>query len=1102
MRKLKKIFVSAILIITIFAVFVMQKTFANDIKNSIKSVDYSDEYLKWQQLPEEERNKMLMPRMYDVIKTTKTLKNPILKANLLGASLEEKYSLKDVIPDNLEIKNQQNTNSCWTFATLSSLETNLAMFDYKKGIEERNIYDYSERHMEYATSRIFANGEENKIGYNRKVGTGGNYYLAKSYLTNGSGAILENEMPFENNEDIIDISEIQNKTISSQVYDTVDFPNYINESGQKDTEIMNQIKQHIKNYGSVYASLHGSLASATGYTCYNNENGAKFCNDISVHKPDHAVSIIGWDDNYSIDNFAEGVRPKEKGAWIVRNSWGEKLEYKLDEFKEMIFAQYEEQCIAQGWTEPSLIPNDFIEENGYTIEGDIAYMKIGDNGLFYVSYEDCNISTTLFGIEKAKNEVDYENIYQYDYYYPNYAIEVNTSQILLANTFKRATSNPEYLTQVAIYAPETYTCKVYVNPNGTDKTESNLQLVQLKGGESETIGTGYHTLEFLEPVKLEGENYTVVIEIQGKRESDIYISIETNEDKSLTWWEPVTVEQGKCFFTTLKDIEDSEWIDLGKISELYSVYNGDSTIKAFTVSNIVDDSLKDIEITTPPTKTKYFEGENFDSTGMVVKANYNNNTSTILDSASYNITDGTNLKVGQTSVTITYEDKSVSQPITVEKNTVTELIIKTPPKKTEYKEGENFDKTGMVIEATYKDGTTKEVTDYIIENGNNVKANQTSITISYEGKTAEQPITVIPNPLVEIKITKEPNKTTYVVGQDFDKTGMIVTGTFEDKSEQEILDYTIENGTDLKKGQTSVTITYEGKSVTQTITVEEKSILSIAIDKKPTKLTYIQNKEELDLNGGSIKVIYNDETYEIIEMTSNDVKVEGFDNSKLGKVTLTVSYQSKTAQFEIEIIEEEKAENSNFENIACKVEKVKAYYFTDESKKDYTLIDVVLNNIKRNMDNDKLEYYYYLSTNAKEEEISDWIKITEEQGKEDKLQFTIDSRNVKNYDEIASEEVVYLYVKEVAIKGGNQSIEITKAMNLQTDENVEIYVDNAKKEDVQNGNTDKDNNSDNTIMNGKLPHTGKITIVIIVTIILGLGTFFYIRYKNLSKYVK
>ncbi len=832
MRKPKKIFVSTILIITIFTVFVMQKTFANDTENLIKRVEYSDEYLKWQQLSEEEKNKVLMPRMYDVIKTTKALKNPILKANLLGASLEEKYSLKDVIPDNLEIRNQKDTHSCWTFAALSSLETNLAMYDYKKGIQEPNIYDYSERHMEYATSRIFANGEENKIGYNRKVGSGGIWYFAESYLTNGSGAIPEEEMPFENNEDIIDISEIQNKTISSQVYDTVDFPNYINEAGQKDIEIMNQIKQHIKNYGSVSAFLHGDSASATGYTCYNNENGAKFCNDISVHEPNHNVSIIGWDDNYSIDNFAEGARPKEKGAWIVRNSWGEKLEYKLDEFKEIIFNQNKEYCIAQGWTEPSLIPNYIIEKNGYTIEGDIVYMKIGDNGLFYVSYEDCNISTELYGIEKAKNEVDYENIYQYDYYYPNYAIEVNTNQILLANTFKRKTSESEYLTQVAIYAPETYTCRVFVNPNGTDKTESNLQLVQLKSGESETIGTGYHTLEFLEPVKLEGENFTVVIEILGEREGKIKFLLESNIKDTSSWWNNVTVEQEKCYFTFIKGISNDEWADLGKLEEdLNDLSNGDSTIKAFTVSNIVDDSLKDIEITTPPTKIKYFEGENFDSTGMVVKANYNNNTSTILDSASYNITDGTNLKVGQTSVTITYEDKSVSQPITVEKNTITELIIKTPPKKTEYKEGENFDKTGMVIEATYKDGTTKEVTDYIIENGNNVKANQTSITISYEGKTVEQPITVIPNPLVEIKITKEPNKTTYVVGQDFDKTGMIVTGTFEDKSEQEILDYTIENGTDLKKGQTSVTITYEGKSVTQTITVEEKSILSIAIDK-------------------------------------------------------------------------------------------------------------------------------------------------------------------------------------------------------------------------------------------------------------------------------
>lgn len=51
---------------------------------------------------------------------------------------------------------------------------------------------------------------ENKHGYNRKVGSGGSYQISTSYLTNRSGAILESEMPFENNEDIIDINKIQN----------------------------------------------------------------------------------------------------------------------------------------------------------------------------------------------------------------------------------------------------------------------------------------------------------------------------------------------------------------------------------------------------------------------------------------------------------------------------------------------------------------------------------------------------------------------------------------------------------------------------------------------------------------------------------------------------------------------------------------------------------------------------------------------------------------------------------------------------------------------------------------------------------------------------
>jgi uncharacterized cupredoxin-like copper-binding protein len=558
---------------------------------------------------------------------------------------------------------------------------------------------------------------------------------------------------------------------------------------------------------------------------------------------------------------------------------------------------------------------------------------------------------------------------------------------------------------------------------------------------------------------------------------------------------------GKCFWTSGNDLSNCEWIDLGTLNTLNSTLNNaDSTIKAFTTNKIVDDSLNSIEITTSPEKTEYFEGENFDKKGMVVTAKYNNDTSAILGDSSYNITNGTNLAIGQTSVTITYEDKSTTQTISVIKNSVTELKITTPPKKISYIEGENFDTTEMVVTATYMDGTTKTITDYTITDGKNLKKNQTQVTISYDEKTITQAITVTPNQLVELKVSNAPNKINYVVGQNFDKTGMIITGIYKDGTSKEITNYTIENGTNLTKTQTSVTIKYDEKTVTQAITVEEKQITGISINNKPSKLTYIQNKENLDLTGGSLKVTYNDGTSEDITLTSNEVKVTNFDNSKLGKNTITVTYKEKTTQFDVEIIEEEKAENSNLDNANCEVKKVQAYYFTSNSKNDYVLVNVEINQISRNTNNDSVEYYYYLSSNSNENNITNWTKITEEQTSNNKLQFTVDTRNISNYNEIVNEDVLYIYVKEVAIKGGDQSVAITKTMELESDSDFETFVDNVKT-DITVSNSDKV--TDSTTATGELPQTGtKITLFIVIIILLNIVIILYIKNKILNKYVK
>lgn len=1048
MKRLKHVL--AITLLFILILFVNLEVVGSNNSNSEQSVQYSEQYQKWLELSDEEKQNVIRPRMYDIQYSKTTSKNPLLKANMLRTTLNSSYNLKDVIPNNLIIKDQQKTSSCWAFAALSSLETNLALTNYKNGTNTSKVYDYSERHMEYATSRVFKNNQINSLGYNRIVGKGGNWDFASSYLTNGTGAINESEMIFENNENIIDISMIQNKTITSQVYDTAEFADYngilVKEAEAK--EIKNQIKNHIQNYGSVYGGI-----DAGGSSFFNSSNiSSNGTVRVSGGYGNHAISVIGWDDDYAVSNWDEFdydyERPTNPGAWIARNSWGK---------------------------------------------------EAGDNGLLYISYEDQVLSRSLSGIIKATDSVEYDNIYQYDYYYPNYE-DICNNKIMLCNIFDKKTTGTEYLTQVSLHIPGSYTCRVFVNPNGTNKSKNDLKLVSLKSGESETFNAGYHTLEFEKPIKINSNQFTVAIEISSKDGSCVYGSY-VKKDTNL--YSSVVIQTGKCFkldnYEYRSKDDWSGWEDMA--TEKTPCH---STIKAFTISKLVDESLKNIEITTPPTKTHYLSGENFDKSGMIVKANYNSKTnpSVILDSSNYSITNGTNLKVGQTSVTITYENKTVEQPIQVTENKVENIEITTPPVKTEYWAGEDFDKSGMVVKAKYTNGKTLEITNYTITNSSNLKNNQSSITISYEGKTVEQPIIVKANSVVKIEITQAPNKTNYVVGQNFNNTGMIVKATYSNGTIKVIKNYEVKDGKNLSKGQQTVTITYEQKTVVQKITVVEKAITGISVKTLPTKIKYIQNKEKLDLTGGAIQITYNDGTTEKIEMTSDEVSATGFSNNKLGTIAITLTYQSKTTQFNIEIIGEtvidEKAENSKIENAVVNVKKIKAYYYTNDSNKDYTLIDVEINNISRNLNNDSVEYYYYLSSNANESNIKNWIKINEKQEINDKVIFTIDSRKVSNYKQIANEEKDYLYIKEVVIKGGNQSVAISNPMKLESNVDVDTYLDNVKKQNNDSSNKIT-NIPDDTVAQGKLPKTGSkafITVSVIVLVII-IGIVCYKKYIKL-----
>ncbi|NBH81300.1 hypothetical protein D3Z52_25195, partial [Clostridiaceae bacterium] len=126
--------------------------------------------------------------------------------------------------------------------------------------------------------------------------------------------------------------------------------------------------------------------------------------------------------------------------------------------------------------------------------------------------------------------------------------------------------------------------------------------------------------------------------------------------------------------------------------------------------------LKSLAVIKPPKKTIYKSGESFDPTGMVVEAGYSFGLTS--EVTGYTVTPAV-LTDGVTEVIITYTEgrviETASTPVTVEK-VLTSIEVTTPPTKTLYDYLESFDPTGMVVTATFSDGSSEYVTGYSYTN--------------------------------------------------------------------------------------------------------------------------------------------------------------------------------------------------------------------------------------------------------------------------------------------------------------------------------------------------------------------------------------------------
>ena len=232
-------------------------------------------------------------------------------------------------------------------------------------------------------------------------------------------------------------------------------------------------------------------------------------------------------------------------------------------------------------------------------------------------------------------------------------------------------------------------------------------------------------------------------------------------------------------------------------------------------------SLSSISVKTAPTKLTYDAGECFDPTGLVITANYSDNSTADISyaSSSSNFSFSPNLTTALTTsndkVTISYGGKSCDQAITV--NSVKSLSsITISGQTTSFVEGDTFSFGGTVT-AHYDDNSTENVTTSATFSGYNMTTvGSHTVTVSYEyrnvTKTTTYTITVSQGTVSSISLSGQTTTYTRNAAFTFDGT---CTATFANGYQKVVTPTSVTSPDMTTAGTKTVTVSfsYNGRTV-------------------------------------------------------------------------------------------------------------------------------------------------------------------------------------------------------------------------------------------------------------------------------------------------
>ena len=472
---------SLILGMTILSVTPVMQAKAIDIitYDDIKCTE-TKAWKEYKKLSAKDKKGVIPPIQCEEMKTKSSKIKTVGAPLITDAANTAKFDLRDVNGKNYttSVKNQYQTGLCWAHATASSIESSYLM-------DNGNELNISELQMGYSTSYQLSDGSNPyglKIGDKAMdtVANGSNLYIVGNYLSQRRGAVTEKTsglaLTDDNYKTIKDSSSGKLNDVSFNEYNVNDVIFYTPDlhCDSNNFAVLKAIKQMVASYGSVYAQINASTNK------YLKISETEYQNNPNIYyggpSADHAISIIGWDDNYSASNFENsyGGIPKGNGAWIIKNSYG--TEYYANK-------------------DNKLSPT---KDSEYTIP-----VKMGDKGYYYVSYYDSQICKAVMAVDNVTPTVD-TNTYSYNKPIGSYLGISSGKKILLMSKYKKQKTDTEILESFNIYTLGTDdNVKIYY---GTTTDFSKATLV----AEGITEFEGYKNIKASKKLTVADEYYIFI----------------------------------------------------------------------------------------------------------------------------------------------------------------------------------------------------------------------------------------------------------------------------------------------------------------------------------------------------------------------------------------------------------------------------------------------------------------------------------------------------------------------------------------------------------------------------------------------------------------